>query len=214
MHRLDKILSTYPNASYVISAVDLTVLVANRTAEEMNRQLTCFSTLTGVNLVEILNSMGLAYDTHPGVRTRLDGGVHSRYYEHRRLMVVASRLPDVPTRPPAILVTCHQWQSEEPLAVAEHLRIVGAFQVANALDDAQRNMAVAMRMMDVAQERLRDLGDLWYERIEAYAPVQPEPFAELSLLDAANERSERLPDIPVDLSVVASTVRPLQQRTV
>ena len=214
MQRLTKILETLPSPAYVLSVLDYTILVANQRAAGMVPGVTRGGepdVLVGMNLVDICHYHHLNYDTHPAVLAR-HTGVHSAYYEHRDLTVVASRLPDAPTRPPAVMVSGRPG-SEEPLAVAEHMRIMTNFAIASAIDDVERSISIAYRMLASGMERLHDVSSMWEERVIAYADAEPDPFAELSLMDAANERSERTSDLGIDLSNPPSSVQPVSQIT-
>jgi hypothetical protein len=212
MQRLTKILETLPSPAYVLSVLDYTILVANRRAAELVPKMThggCPDGLVGMNLVDVCNYHHLDYDTHPAIRAR-HTGVHTQYYGHRDLTVVASRLADAPTRPPAVMVSGRAGP-EEPLAVAEHMRVMTNFAIASAIDDVERSISIAYRMLASGMDRLHDVGTMWEERVVAYADAPPDPFAELSLMDAANERSERTSDLGIDLSDPPSSVQPVSQ---
>jgi hypothetical protein len=203
MEKLGGVLETYPVPSYVVSALDLSILVANDRAVEESRACQQETGLVGLNLVDIANADRMDVRDHPAFLARHGGGVHHR--QIGMVMVVASRMPDVPTRPPCVLVTLRRGDSE-PLAVADHMRIVGTLQIANAIQDVERSIAIANRMLVAAAERMQDLSRVWEERIEAYASTAPNPYAEFGLMDAANERSEQLLDDGIDLSGAPSTV--------
>lgn len=212
MQRLMKILETLPTPAFVVSAVDWTILVANRRAGDLAPGLADQTgDLTGFNLDDVTRYHKANFEDHPAVRARTSG-VHSLYYAVRDVTVVASRLPDAPTRPPAVVVTARKGDSE-PLAVAEHMRVMSNYAIASAIDDLERNISIAHRMLAVAHDRLQDLAGLWHERVEAYAESEPDPLAEFALLDAANERSERTSDIDLDVSVASGTLMPLQSGT-
>jgi hypothetical protein len=213
MDRLGKTLDTYPSPAYVVSALDFTILVANRHAIHLAPpgMVRASHDLVGLNLAEIASANHIDLWDHPAAKAQ-QRGVHSLYYVHRNMTVVASRLSDVPTRPPAVLVT-GRYGDEEPLAVAEHMRITGTFRIANAIDDMERDIALAHRLLAQTHDRLREMSEIWHERIEAYADIAPAPLAELELLDAANERSERTSLEAVDLSVAPSTLMPPQTHT-